>query len=47
MLSTKGDDFTLWVWDKTRENLQQLTHREVDFENVRDRKTTIAILNHL
>ncbi|MGF1539417.1 MAG: prolyl oligopeptidase family serine peptidase [Pleurocapsa sp.] len=34
MLSTKGDNVTLWVWTKTTGNLQQLTHRGITWEDI-------------
>ncbi len=37
MLSTKENNVTLWVWDKATGNLQQLTQRGINFDNVRDR----------
>ncbi|MGL5075121.1 MAG: TolB family protein, partial [Waterburya sp.] len=37
MLSTKEDNVTLWVWETATGNLQQLTQRGINFENVRDR----------
>ncbi len=40
MLSTKGGNVTLWVWSQTTGNLQQLTQRGINFENVRDRPYT-------
>ncbi len=36
MLSTKGGNVTLWVWDKATGNFQQLTHRGINFEDVLD-----------
>lgn len=37
MLSTKGGNVTLWVWDKASNDFQQLTQRGINFEDVRDR----------
>jgi acetyl esterase/lipase len=40
MLSTKGGNVTLWVWDKTTGNLQQLTQKGIAFEEIIHRPYT-------
>ncbi len=34
MLSTKGDNVTLWVWEIATDNLQQLTYKGINWEDI-------------